>query len=86
MSIYDVRDSILKARLKLKEKHLKITGEDRLRIESYDHSETELMFVFKNLRNKLGAVIVGGIPTVKRALIGEKETKGKKVYQIYAEG
>ena len=84
--IKQVREAILRARLKLKEKHLKIMSEDTLKIESYDTSERELIFIFKNLKNKLGEVIVGGIPTVRRALIGEREVKKVKHLQIYAEG
>jgi hypothetical protein len=54
--------------------------EDKLRIDPYESCEREMIFILKLLKSKLGDVIVGGIPTIKRALVGEKEVKGRKMY------
>ena len=45
-------------------------------------SKTNLMFELKSLRRKLCNVIIGGIPSISRALISKKEDE----HIIYAEG
>lgn len=45
-------------------------------------SKTNLMFELKSLRRRLSGVIIGGIPSITRALISKKDDE----HVIYAEG
>jgi hypothetical protein len=84
VNIYSVTKSVIAGKLKLKPKNVSIQNDYKFRIHPYDTSEREMIFVLKNLKNKLGDVIVGGIPTIRRALISKAQDSSDLV--IFAEG
>lgn len=87
LSIRKVRHAIIKGKIKVKDKQISDDdGSFRLRIEPYDTDEREMIFVMKNLLKKLPNLKVGGIPTIKRALIKKEEKGDKEIYKIFAEG
>ena len=81
-----VMDRILGAKLKLKPKHVTVTGQNKIRIESYDSSEREMIFILKHLKNKIRKIKCGGIGLVKRALISYNQEDAEKEYKVFAEG
>jgi DNA-directed RNA polymerase III subunit RPC1 len=83
-------ESIAASKLKLKEKNMTYTH-SKIRIESYDTSEREMIFIIADLKKKLGNVIVGGIPTINRAILNvveEKDPLGAPIqkFNVFADG
>lgn len=86
VNIEGVTECILKAKLKLKPKHVKIISSSKLRIESYDTSEREMIFILKNLKNKIRKIKCGGVGHIRRALISYNPDDEDKEYKVFAEG
>lgn len=84
INIERVSRAIIKGKLKIKEKQVCIQNQYKLRIEPYDTSEREMIFVMKSLLKKLPMVKVGGISTIRRALINK--TSSGDEFRIFAEG
>eukprot|EP01133_Synstelium_polycarpum_P012623 gene12623-14818_t len=83
-----VRRSILNTKvLKLKEKHLSIKGDDKIKIIPTDLSKEMMLYSLQFLKNNLPAVIVRGIPSVNRVVISKLEEKDKtEKFQLLVEG
>lgn len=86
VTVEAVAESILKAKLKLKPKHVKIVSPSKIRIESYDSSEREMVFVLKSLKNKIRKIKCGGVGMIRRALISYNPDDQDKEYRVFAEG
>lgn len=86
VNIEKVMECILKAKLKLKPKHVSIVSASKLRIESFDSSEREMIFVLKNLKNRIRKIKCGGVGQVRRALISYNPDDVEKEYKVFAEG
>jgi DNA-directed RNA polymerase III subunit RPC1 len=86
VTIETVAEHILKAKLKLKPKHVKIVSPSKLRIESYDSSEREMVFILKSLKNKIRRIKCGGVGNIRRALISYNPDDEDKEYRVFAEG
>ena len=68
---------ILYGKLKLKEKHILVIRNDKIRIESAETSRDKLYFSIQELKCKLPKVMISGIPTIERAVINEDEKTNK---------
>ena len=86
VNIEKVMECILKAKLKLKPKHVSIVSASKLRIESFDSSEREMIFILKNLKNRIRKIKCGGVGQIKRALISYNPDDSEKEYKVFAEG
>ena len=86
VTIENIVECILKAKLKLKPKHVTIMKKVKIRIESYDSSEREMIFILKHLKNKIRKIKCGGIGNIKRALISFNQDDVEKDYKVFAEG
>eukprot|EP00741_Cyanophora_paradoxa_P024408 tig00022075_g23567.t1 len=84
LSAEAVRAAILKTpRLKLKEKHVRVVGEDKIRIQPPE-TQRELMFhSLQHVKNQLPRVIVTGVPSIERAVINDL---GGGRYNLLVEG
>ena len=86
VTIDTIKESIIRtAKLKVKEKHIKIINKDKLHIEPYDISRDKMYFVMQQLKSKLPHVIIKGIPLIVRAVISKQE-KDKLKHQLLIEG
>lgn len=79
-------ENIIKGKLKLKPKHVSIISPSKIRIESYDTSEREMIFILKHLKNKIRRIKCGGVGQIKRALISYNQEDTEKEYRVFAEG
>ncbi len=86
VTIEKVEECILKAKLKLKPKHVTIMSKSKIRIESFDNSERDMIFILKNLKNKIRKIKCGGVGHIKRALISYNQDDQEKDYKVFAEG
>ena len=73
------------SKLKVKEKHVSLYGNDKLHIEPYDNSRDKMYFVMQQLKTKLPHVIIKGIPQINRAVIS-KYGKTPERCQLLIEG
>ncbi|EFA78358.1 RNA polymerase III [Heterostelium album PN500] len=69
--------------LKLKEKHVIASGDDKIRVEPVDTSREMMLYNLQFLKNNLPNVIVRGISTVNRVVIDEKNGKYKLLIEGY---
>lgn len=90
INTHSVKNCIVGSKLKLKPKNIEVTN-NKIKIEPYDTSEREMIFIMADLKKKLANVIVAGVPTIKRAIINcteDTDAQGFKVkeYNIFADG
>lgn len=83
-----IKEAILTTKkLKIKDKHIFIENQSKIRIEPYDSTKENLYFTMQLLKKKLQNVIVSGIHTVSRAVINKKESeKEGLLYNLAIEG
>lgn len=77
-----IRECLLKAKLKLKPKHVDIENSFELRIQSPVLGKTESFFYLKNLLKKMQTIPVYGVATISRSVLNETDSGIK----LYAEG
>lgn len=84
LTIRRVAEAILSTpKLKLKPMHVRVQGDDCIRIYPPDDDREKMYFALQSLRSTLPKVIVCGIPTVERAVINDK---GDGTYNLLVEG
>lgn len=83
-----IKEAILTTKkLKIKDKHIFIENQSKLRIEPYDCTKENLYFTMQLLKKKLQNVIVSGIHTISRAVINKKESEKEGLqYNLAIEG
>ena len=86
VTIQKVEECILKAKLKLKPKHVTVMSKSKIRIESFDSSERDMIFILKSLKNRIRKIKCGGVGNIKRALISYNQDDQEKDYKVFAEG
>jgi DNA-directed RNA polymerase III subunit RPC1 len=84
----EIKEAILTTKkLKIKEKHIFIENQSKMRIEPYDCTKENLYFTMQLIKKKLQNVIVSGIQTISRAVINKKESeKDGLQYNLAIEG
>jgi DNA-directed RNA polymerase III subunit RPC1 len=75
---------ITNGKLKLKDEHIKVVKNDKLKIKSAETDREKLYFSMQELKNKLPKVIISGISTIERAIINENDKTNK--YSLVIEG
>ncbi len=83
-----IKEAILTTKkLKLKDKHIFIENQNKIRIEPYDCTKENLYFTMQLIKKKLQNVIVTGIHTISRAVINKKESEKNGIeYNLAIEG
>lgn len=80
-----VKQAILHhGRLKLKEKHIVVMRNNKLRVNSYETAREKMYFTLQELKTKLPQVMISGIPTIQRAVISVDEEGNN--YSLVIEG
>jgi DNA-directed RNA polymerase III subunit RPC1 len=77
-----VKHCLLRAKIKLKPKHVDVENSFELRVQSPVMGKTESFFYLKNLLKKMQNISVYGVPSISRSVINETDDGIK----IYAEG
>lgn len=85
VSMQSIQQSIIKGKLKLKEKHVLIKSDNKIHIEPYDESREKMYFEMQKLKNKLPRVSIKGINTIVRAVISKKK-KNENKHKLFVEG
>lgn len=85
---YNVKESIIQAKIKLKPEHIKVLDAGKLEILPRETGRNKLHFDLHSLKNVLPTVIVKGLKTVERAIIKKEENKKTKIikYSLLVEG
>jgi DNA-directed RNA polymerase III subunit RPC1 len=73
-------------KLKLKEKHVQVRNNCRVRIYPVEQSREQMFFSLQALKNAIPRVIVSGIPTVERAIINHQQHKFNLIVEGYNMG
>ena len=87
VTIDQIMQSILKTpRLKIKDKNIKIMGQNKMHISPAEDSRDRLYFEMQRLKSKLPHVIIKGIPSINRAVISKDQKEDKYNLAIEGEG
>src|SRR5690606_21096486 len=90
LTIYDVQKGILANRkLKLKEPHVTVLNNARLRVTPPEEVDEQLYFQLQNLKRNLPDVVLKGLSKITRAVINKVDNDPKKpgvYYEVWAEG